>query len=387
MSETGHVTVLERGSRTFHIVGTAHVSQSSVAEVEAVIDEVRPDVVCIELDKNRLDALLDEDRWKRLDIFQVIRQKRVPFLLASLALSSYQARLGEQLGVKPGSEMLAAIRKAEEVGAELVLADRDIQITLRRTWRSVSFWSKFKLLGALLAGFFEEEEISDEDLEKLKSGDALGAMLEEFAQELPQVKRPLIDERDAYLMSSIEDSSGETVVAVVGAAHVPGMKRHFGEAVDRAELDVVPPASRIVPYLKWAIPAIVVAAFTWGYFRISGQRFGEMLTGWILPNSIFAGLFSLIAGARPLTALAAFVASPITSLNPTIQAGFVAGLVEAWLRKPTVDDCARIREDSQTLRGLYRNRFTRVLLVFVAATLGSALGAYIGLGWVLSLLR
>ncbi len=387
MAHSDNVTVLESGERCIHIVGTAHVSRQSVDEVRNVIERVRPETVCIELDAHRFEALTDASRWRKLDIFQVIRQKRVPFLLANLALSAYQARLGEKLGVKPGAEMLAAIDAAREVGAEIVLADRDIQITLKRTWRNVSLWNKLKLMGALLGSFFDDEEISDEALEELKQGETLGDMMAEFAKLMPQVKAPLIDERDVYLISRIEAAPGDSIVAVVGAAHVPGMVAHFGQPADLAALDVIPPPGRVGPWLKWLVPAIVLAAFTWGYFKVSGQRLSEMLAVWILPNAILAGLFSLIAGSRILTAIAAFFASPITSLNPTIQAGMVAGLVEAWLRRPTVEDCERVREDSQSLRGLYRNRFTRVLLVSIMASLGSALGAWVGASWVVTLLR
>ncbi|MDQ7008019.1 MAG: TraB/GumN family protein [Acidobacteriota bacterium] len=382
-----NVTVVESGDKTIHIVGTAHVSRQSVEEVQRVIREIRPETVCIELDANRLQALTDAGRWRKLDIFQVIRQRKVPFLLANLALSAYQARLGEKLGVRPGAEMLAALEAAGEVGAEVVLADRDIQITLKRTWGGLSLWSRLKLFGALLSGFFDDEEITEEQLEELKQGDLLGEMMKEFAESLPQVKTPLIDERDVYLMKKVEQAPGRVIVAVVGAAHVPGMVRHAGEPVDLAALETLPPPSRAIGMIKWVIPSLVLAAFTWGYFKLQGQDLSQLLVAWVLPNALFAGLFSLLAGSRLLTAVSAFVASPITSLNPTIQAGMVAGLVEAWLRRPTVEDCERVREDSRTLRGLYRNRFTRVLLVSVAASLGSALGAYVGIGWMITLLN
>ena len=348
---------------------------------------MRPDTVCIELDANRFEALTDESRWKKLDIFQIIKHRKVPFLLANLALSAYQSKLGEKLGVKPGAEMLAAIEAADEVGAHLELVDRDIQITLKRTWGNLSFWSKLKLLGALLSGFFDDEEITDETLEQLKEGELLGDMMQEFAEALPQVKEPLIDERDTYLMASTERAPGETIVAVVGAAHVPGMVEKLGRRADLEVLEVIPPPGKTIKIIKWVVPALVVAAFAFGYFKLQGQDLSQLLMAWVLPNAILAGLFSLLAGSRLLTALSAFVASPITSLNPTIQAGMVAGLVEAWLRRPTVEDCERVREDSQSLKGLYRNRFTRVLLVSIAASLGSALGAYIGIGWMIALIN
>ncbi len=381
------VTEIRSGERVFYLVGTAHVSRRSVEDVERVIDAVRPDTVCVELDENRYQALVDEDRWKRLDVFEVIRQRRVPFLLAMLVLSAYQSKLGEQLGVRPGAEMLAAIRKAREVGAGLVLADRDVQVTIRRTWRSLSLWERVKLGTALMGGVFDHEEITEERLEEIKEGARLDDLLQELAEAFPNVKEPLIDERDRYLVSNVEEAPGSKVVAVVGAAHVPGMVAAFGRDVDRDALQQNPPRRRFMSLLKWVLPAVVLGAFYIGFRRHAGAGLTEMLWAWFLPNSILAALFSLAAGSRLLSAAAAFAASPITSLNPTLAAGMIVGLVEAWLRRPTVEDCQRLREDATTLRGFYRNRFTRVLLVSAMASVGSALGGWIGATWVLSLLR
>jgi pheromone shutdown-related protein TraB len=382
------LTTIERDGRTIHLLGTAHISERSVAEVRQAIDELNPDTVCVELDQHRHDALTDESRWRNLDIFQVIRQRKVPMLLANLMLGAYQARLGDRLGVKPGAEMLAAVRAAEEAGAELVLADRDIQITLKRTWRNLSFWTKLKLFFSLGMGLFDTEELTEESLEQLRRGETLDDMLRELAEAFPQVKVPLIDERDAYLAASVAAAPGDVVLAVVGAAHVSGMRAHLeaGHGDERAALDELPPPGKVLRTLKWAVPVIVLAAFSVGYYRHAGEGLKDMLVAWVLPNAILASVLSLVAGSRLLSALTAFVASPITSLNPTIVAGIPVGLVEAWLRKPTVEDCERVREDSKTLRGLYRNRFTRVLLVFVGATVGSALGGYAGLTWLIALL-
>ena len=386
MTEPGHVTIVEHEGRQIHVVGTAHISQRSVEEVERVIRDVRPDTVCVELDQVRYDALVDDTRWQKLDIFQVIREKKVLFLLTSLALSAYQRKLGEKVGVKPGAELLAAVKGAEEVGAELVLADRDIQATLKRTWANVSFWNKLKLASGLLAAPFAVQEISEQQIEELKDRDTINEMLKEFAKLMPGIKKPLIDERDLYLMSKIQEAPGKRIVAVVGAGHVEGLLAHLGEQVDREELSKIPPPSKQTQVLKWVIPAIVLSAFYYGYVQHSGQGLQEMLFAWIVPNAVLAGLLSAIAGAKLLTILVASVASPITSLNPTIGAGMVAGLVEAWLRKPTVADCQTVADDMMTLRGIYKNRFTRVLLVAVLSTIGSALGAWVGAGWVVWLL-
>lgn len=381
-----NVTLLEQGDRRIYLIGTAHISERSVHEVRETIEKVRPDTVCVELDQLRHDAMMDESRWRQLDIFEVIKQKKVLFVLANLALAAYQRKLGEKLGVRPGAEQLEAINAAQAVGAEVVLADRDIQATLKRTWANLTFMDKVKVMGALANGFGGGNEITEEDLEKLKERDHLNEMMAEFAKALPRVQVPLIDERDRYLMSSVEDAPGKTIVAVVGAGHVPGMIRYQGQAVDRAALSVIPPAKGWVRALKWVIPALMLGAFYFGYQQHSGASLKELLFAWALPNAMMAAVLSIVALAKPLSVVTAAVASPITSLNPTIGAGMVVGLLEAWLRKPTVEDAARVGQDSTSIRGIYRNRFTRVLLVAAMATVGSAMGAWVGATWVLSLL-
>ncbi len=386
MSDVGHVTTLEYQGKTIHLVGTAHVSQKSVEEVQRVIREVRPDTVCVELDEGRYKMLVDQSAWRQLDIFQVIRQKRVLFLLSSLALGAYQRRMGEKLGVTPGAELLAGVRAAEEVGAEVVLADRDVQATLKRTWANLSFWDKMQMSAGLVSAPFAVEEIDEAKIEELKDKDTIGEMMHEVAEQMPRVKVPLIDERDQYLMSMIQDAPGKTIVGVVGAAHVAGMVKHLGEKPDLKKLAEIPPPSKVTALLKWVIPLIMLSAFSVGYYKHQGEGLQEMLYAWVLPNAVFAGLLSMVALAHPLTILTAFVASPITSLNPTIGAGMVAGLVEAYLRRPTVEDCEGVQKAAVSIGSLYKNRVTRVFLVVVLASLGSALGAWVGLGWVMALL-
>lgn len=385
-----NVTVLRDGDRTFYIIGTAHVSQASVDEVRSVIEQVKPDTVAIELCQARYDALTDDERWKKLDIFKVIKEGKTLFLLANLAVGAYQRRLGEELGVKPGGELLAGAEMAEAVGAKLELVDRDIHITLKRTWGNLGFFDKVKLLGAVFGSLFEgggegEGSIDSDAIERLKDSDQLTEMMEEFAKLMPAVKEPLIDERDQYLMSGIEASPGQTVVAVVGAGHVPGMKTWFNKPVDREALSELPTKKSWTRFLKWIIPALIVGAFAFGYSKGEGQTVQDMLWAWILPNSVFCAVLTALVMGKPLSVLTAFIASPITSLNPLLGAGMVVGLVEAWQRKPTVQDAENINRDVQTFRGFFRNPFTHVLVVVLASTIGSALGAWVGFGWVFSL--
>ena len=382
---SNNVTILEKGSKKYYIVGTAHVSPKSVEEVGYVIDAIKPDTVCVELCKTRYDALTEDSQWRKLNIVQVLKQGKALMLLASLALSSFQRKMGDKMGVKPGAELLEGVKKAEEVGAKLVLADRDIQVTLKRTWANLSFFKKLKILLYLLESVISSHDMSEEDLEQMKESEQITDMMEEFAKEMPEVKVPLIDERDIFLMAKIEEAEGDTVVAIVGAGHVAGMKTHFQKEKDHEAVNVIPPPSLLFQSLKWIIPLLVLALFGFGYYKHQGEGFEQMLWAWILPNSILAGLFTIIGGARIPTIVSAFFAAPLTSLNPAIGAGMVAGLVEALVRKPTVADCERIPDDIQSIKGFYKNPFTRVLLIFMLANLGSSLGTYIGVTWLVTL--
>jgi pheromone shutdown-related protein TraB len=367
--------------RTIHVIGTAHISRKSVAEVRELIERVKPDTVCVELCATRYEALTDDTRWRKLDIFQVIRQKKMLFLLASLALQAYQRRLGEKLGVRPGAELLEGVRAAEDVGAKVVLADRDVQATLRRTWANVGFFNKVKLLGGVLASVFEDHEIDEAEVEKLKDRDHISELMAELARLMPEIKTPLIDERDLYLMRSIEEAPGRAVVAVVGAGHVAGIVERFGETVDRATLERIPPPSLAARALNWVIPVLILGLFYLGWREHRGENLANMLTAWAVPTALGAGIATLVARGKLLSVASAMVAAPITSLIPVITAGMVSGLVEAWLRKPTVEDCERLGKDVTTLRGIYNNAFSRVLLVAVASSIGAGLGAYVGAAW------
>ncbi len=385
-TEQDNICRLERPGTRYTLVGTAHVSEKSVQEVLRIIEDERPDIVAVELCETRLRALTDTESWQKTDIFQVVRSGRTLFLLANLALSAYQRHIGKKLGVKPGAELLAAIDKAREIGAEVKLIDRDVQVTLKRTWANLGFWKKNLMLASIFGGMFSRAEVSEQDIEDLKQGANLSNMLQTLAKEVPEIKEPLIDERDRFMMSSIEELQGEHIVAVVGAAHVPGMKAQFGKPVDREAISQLPPPSKLVGVLKWLLPILVLSAFAYGYFQNEGTTLEEMLWAWILPNSVFAGLLTIIAGGKLLSIGTALVTSPITSLNPLLGAGMVVGPVEAWLRKPTVEDFETVHEDFASVRGVYRNRVTRVLIVALAAHLGSALGGLVGFSWLIALL-
>jgi pheromone shutdown-related protein TraB len=274
--------------------------------------------------------------------------------------------------------MLAAAQASERVNAELVLADRDVKVTLQRTWRGMPFWARMKVLSQLLASLFIREEISKEEIEKLKESDALSEAMEMLADQSPEMKRILIDERDQFMAEKIRQAPGKRIVAVVGAGHVKGLTEELEREHNLAELETVPPPGKLGIWLKWGIPALIVSLIGYGFFAIDTDVSIEMIQRWFLINGTLSAIGTAIAFGHPITIATAFVAAPFTSLNPAVAAGWVAGLVEAFLRKPQVRDFENLADDITHLRGFWQNNITRILLVVMFANLGSAIGTFAG---------
>lgn len=381
-----NVDLIETDGRAFYIVGTAHVSKSSADLVEKIIREKKPDTVCLELCDSRYETLSNPERWKQTDIYTVIKSGRAYVLMAQMALSSFQKKLAEEFGVRPGEEMHRAMEVSHDTDTDLSLVDREVRITLKRAWANAGFWSLIKIMASLLTSMFAAKEISEEDIEKLKDGDQLSMVIDEFSGVLPGVKTALIDERDQYLAAKILASPGKTLVAVVGAAHVPGIKRVFGSDVDLAALEETPPPNKIFKIIGWGIPLVILGLVVAGFITSGRETTEQMVIAWVLANGIAASIGTIIALAHPLTIVTAFIAAPITSLNPTIAAGWVCGLVEAYLRKPRVIDLEKVGEDLTSVKGVWNNRVTKILLVVILANLGSSVGTFVGAGWIISLL-
>ncbi|MGE5184991.1 MAG: TraB/GumN family protein [Acidobacteriota bacterium] len=381
------VTTLVEGGTTYHVVGTAHVSQRSVDEVRQVIEETKPDVVCVELCKNRYDALTKDSAFRDLDVFQVVKTGKTLYLLGHLALASYQRKLGAELGVKPGAELLAAAEAAQDKGIPVELIDRDIHTTLRRTWKNLGVWRRFTLLWSLLAGGSESQPVTEEVVEDLKEPRALSEMLSELGRAVPEVKGPLVDERDQYLASKMRDAGAgkQTVVAVVGAAHVPGISVQIHEPIDREKLDQIPPPSLWWRLGKWVVPVALLAvlAYIWA---TTDAGFARAMLAWIIPTSIGAGLFTAVAGGSIASVAAAMGASPVARIYPLVRTSIVVGLVEAWRRKPSVADCERLPDDTQSVRGFWRNPVTRILLIAALSGVGALIGFVVGVTWVATLM-
>ncbi len=340
-------------NKDIHLVGTAHVSRESVDLVNQVLNENKPDTVCVELCKSRYESLTQKKTWQEANIFKVIKDKKAFLLLSNLILAYFQKKIGHKLGIKPGEEMIRAIEAAERMGAEVHLADRDIRITLARTWRLMGLWTKIKLFAQIITSAGGLESITEEQIEEMKKRDVLETLLSEIGEELPEVKHILIDERDQYLTQKIRTAPGNKIVAVVGAGHVPGIKHYWDLPIDIAPLNHIPPRNKIVGALKWIIPLLILALFVLGFFTAGTATTTSMLKWWILANSILAGLGATLAFAHPLTISSAVVSAPLTSLNPMIAAGWVSGFVEAFVGKPKVKDFERLP------RSLWKKPITR----------------------------
>ena len=381
--EAGYSKDVERltvHDRDIILVGTAHISAESVELVHQVIERERPDVVCIELDDRRYRALIEKSRWEGLDLRQVIRDRQLATLMLNFLLSSYQKRLGGKLGVMPGSELLEAAHTAERLNIPVALCDRDIRITLRRSWSALSFLDKAKLLSSALIGLLEEQQLDEAELRRIRERDVLSELMNELGRVMPALRRVLIDERDAYLAQRIRETQGKKVVVVVGAGHVLGMRVALSHdvPVDMNAITQIPEVPTLWKLLGWGLPALIIASIVGIALTKGVGAAGDSLLYWVLANSIPAASGSLIAFAHPLTVLAAFLAAPFTSLSPLIGVGHGTAFVQAYVYPPRVHEFSTVSEDMAHASKWWRSRLLRVLLVFVLSSLGGLIGVWIG---------
>ena len=379
---------VERDGCRFILLGTAHISQASVDAVRALLQRERFDAVAVELCEPRFRSLREPNQLASLDLFRVVQEGKVGLVAANLALSAYQRRLARQLGIEPGAEMRAAIEGAETADTPVWRVDRDVGITLRRTYAAVGWWQRLKLMSGLLASVLVDEQVDAGEIEQLKRGDMLESTFSEFASRSEKLYGALIDERDRYMAARLRDLAGEQgsgkVLAVIGAGHLAGLAGHLREGSEApqatvARLDTLPPARRWGTWLSVAFAALVIGGFAWGFHR--GVDLGtELLLAWVLATGGLGALGCLLAGGHPLSVIAAFIASPLTPLHPLLSSGTVSALVEVTLRRPTVSDFDRLKDDVGSFGGWWRNRVSRVLLNFFLTSLGTAAGVYLA-GW------
>ena len=281
MSETVHRIQVE--DKEIILIGTAHVSKNSAEEVKQIIEQEKPDSVAVELCNSRYQSMQDRDRWNKTDIAKVIKEKKSFLLLSNLILSSYQKRMAKQIGIQAGQEMIQAIESAKDNGAQLVLADRDIQVTFARIWGNLGFWGKLKLFFSLVLAIFSDEKITEEELDKLKSGDMLTSALSELSKSFPELKETLIDERDRYLAQKIKDAPGKKIVAVVGAGHVPGLKEAINEEQDLSALNKIPPKKKTGKIIGWTISILIISLIV-ATIIVNRDAGIEQILTWILWN-------------------------------------------------------------------------------------------------------
>lgn len=370
------------------LLGTAHVSQQSCEEVKVAIAEKKPDCVAIELDEQRYASINDSEAWKNLDIIKVLREKKGFLLLANLVLSSFQKRMGANVGVKPGDEMRAGIDAAKELNIPCEMVDRPIQTTLRRAWAKNSGYGKIKLLSALLASAASKEEVSGEEIETLKNKSEMDGMMSELAEYMPGVKEVLIDERDFYLAAhiweAVQKDNRKSVIAVLGAGHLPGVQAHLEkiaagqENTDTEEISSLPAKKAGAKIIGWTIPVIIIALIAAGFVFGGMKKGADLLGAWVIWNAALAGIGAIIAGGHPLTVIMAAVGAPFTSLCPLVGVGMFAGIVQAFVCKPKVADMESVMDDVSSVKGFYKNRLLRVLLVFFLSSLGSSIGTFVG---------
>lgn len=358
------------------LIPTAHVSVESVKLVKDTIDEFNPDSICVELDEGRYNNIINSKAWKNTNIIDIIKQKKVTLLIANLILSAYQANIAKKLKTKPGAEMMQGINSANELNKNLVLADRDIQITFKRIWRKMKFLEKCKLIFSFVFSKDEEENISEEDLEELIKRENLENVIIDMGKEYPQIAKVLLHERDKYLAYKIKNAPGEKIIAILGAAHSLGVEKEIYNNYDIDELNKIPEKSRFSKILPWLIPVAIISLIIYGFTKNINTGF-DQIKSWFLYNSVLAGLFTAIVLGHPLSILTAFIAAPFTSLNPFLACGWFAGLVEATIRKPTVEDVNNIPQDIFRVKGILTNRFLKALLIVIAANLGSSIGTII----------
>lgn len=377
MNENADIYRIQRDDHEIILIGTAHISQASKELVRETIEAESPDTVCVELDEGRLKSIQDPDRWKKTDLKEVIKKKQLATLIANLVLGSYQKRMGAQTGVKPGSELKEAVDVAGEKNAELVLADRDIKVTLRRTWACTPWYRKLNLLAGLFASIFDKTEVSEEELAKIKEQDALSSMMQEFGKNFPEVKQVLIDERDQFLAMKIKAAPGKKIVAVVGAGHMRGIASIIEEdkpLPSEESICVIPKSSPVWKIIGWAIPIAIVASIVAVGVHAGAAKAGELSLQWAMLTGGGAMLGAIVAGGHPLTVLVALLVAPFTGLTPLIGVGFFTALTQVYMRPPRVSEMETLSDDIWQVKRWWKNRVTRVILCFLCPGIPAIVG-------------
>jgi len=374
--------------KDIYLIGTAHVLKESVEEIRKLVEEVNPDTIAVELCESRYNSINDKNRWENLDIIKVIKEGKGFLLFANFVLASFQKKIGLKLKSNAGQDMIEGINIAKEKGLKLLLADRDINLTLKRAWKITTFKEKMVIIESIIESIFSNERIDDSQIKELmENGDFLDSLLNEFSKQLPFIKKILIDERNIYIANKIKNSDGKKNICIIGKGHLEGIKDLIVNGFEYDySIETIPQKQKGLNISKYIVPTIILLIILLGFLK--GKKVAlEMLKYWVIANGFFTSLFLVPVLAHPITIISSWIVSPITSLNPTIGAGIVLSIIEAFIKKPKVKDFENLSYDITSLRGFIKNRISKILLVFVMGSIGSSIGTFVGIPFLLSLLK
>ncbi len=376
---------LALGKSEVILLGTAHVSRESVADVERAIAKEKPDAVLIELDEGRARNLRDPDHWKHTDIVQVIKSGRIYLLFSSILLSIFQKKMGERLTSPPGAEFKTAIDLSEQKNIAYYFIDREIRITLKRAWQSVGFFGKIRLISELIASLFVTEDTQSEDIEKLKEKDALQTLLDSMPPSFRKIREIVIDERDYYMAQKVRDivlnaeKKPKRALVVIGAGHLRGIEEALQRDHDMQLLTAVKEGSIWKSLVAFLAPIAIIVAFL-SYFTFSGGKkvdIAQTLKAWVIIKCSVTAAITIVWRPHILAYLAGILVSPVSTFLPVIKVGWVSALLEAMLRKPEVTDFEEMPEATTKFRAFYRNRIFRIFMVFFLGQFSSAVGYWV----------
>lgn len=368
------------------LVGTAHVSEKSVMEVNAAIEREKPDIVAVELCRSRYEAIKGNVKNADIPVKELLKEGKVYFYLVHMLLAHIQKKFADEMGVQPGVEMISAIEAAEASGAQVLLIDRDIQVTLQRFWSMMGFIEKLKMLGGLIAAVLGIGGTQEIDMDNITNQDMVSMLVEEFRDTSPNAVKVLIDERDAYMSNNLVKAAmggNKKIVAVIGAGHRSGIQRYLEnpKTIPRINYGVEAPKKKFGIMKLFGVLVVALALGTFALIIMSGislESLAVAFAWWFVINGVLSAIGVIIARGHPYSVLTAFFIAWLTSLNPAMAAGWFAGLTEAKYRKPTTDDFKELVE-IETVDGMMKNNLFRVVLVTALANLGSMVGTFIGI--------
>ncbi|MFW3578675.1 TraB/GumN family protein [Vagococcus fluvialis] len=370
-----------RETNNITLLGTAHISKESVKEVEELILKKQPKYICIELDKQRYDNLVNDEQWKNTDIVSVIKNKQFPGLVMQVIIASVQKKFSLTTNSEPAGEFKKAIELAKQTNAEIILIDRNIKITLNRIWRKLTLFNKVDIITSFIFGS-DDTELTENSIQDIMKDDVMELAFSSFKEKLPIIHKVLVEERDEYMANNIlELTTKEEVVVIIGKAHLNGIfnkVKSNSNTHNNAELDIIPNKTLGTKLANWSfsilIIVLLIASFVFGDYNVGMDQ----LKQWILWNSSLAAIFTLLARGSFISAIVAFLTAPIGAISPALSVGIFVAFSEAIVKKPTVNDMANIFEDTSSIKNILNNKFLKIIVLFFVSSLGGAIGNIIG---------